>query len=261
MAFARTLPQKDPIYDEFRAKISLLQILQSRGYDISQDAHLLDGSKSLRVRYLEYKTESLSPPEPASRSKAKKITLQRGTDYIHPDGIDSPLEVMFVPSTQVSSIMTAILDGVKVSKPVSSDALHLMFVTDKPREITPLEAKLVGINTVEILSYQRLLINPMEHYRSPTRIEVLTRDEQRDMLTSEGIRGKILPGIMASDPLVLFLDLKPEQVYRSIDTKVYTGQNIPSVSYRITPRTQVCSTEGCKQSTTGYRLHYCAKCL
>lgn len=257
MALARALPEPSARYDAFRAKLSLLTILQSRGYDLEADADMLNPDISLQQGYKNFQ-DYLNDLETEEEGV---VNLPPDTKYKHPRGLITPLNVIFLPATSVTSRLTAILGSVRSSARRSARILHLLFVVDEPRSVTSRDAGLLGNNTLEILSYQNLLVNPLTHFRSPTYIQKLGRTERATLLSSPGIQGRRLPAIQAADPVTLFLDLKPGDVCRVTDTRVYTGQNMDTINYRIAPDTVVCSTEGCNQPSYTFRAQYCRECL
>ena len=265
MALARTLPKPDPRYDAFRAKLSMLDVLKSRGYDLGADAKMLDPHLTIRDGYERFQRvlDDLSRREMEKKPDALeeiKVDLPKDVTYTHPQGFMTPLTVIFLASTSVTSRITSEMVRVRASSKRSAQTSHFLFIVDKPREVTSGDASLVGNNTLEILSYQRLLVNPLNHARSPISIEKLSTEEATSLLTTPGVEGRRLPNLISTDPIALFLDVKPREVCRVTDVRVYTGQNTTSINYRRTPRTVTCSSVGCENPSYTFRSHYCYGC-
>lgn len=265
MALSRTLPKPDPRYDAFRAKLSLLDILKARGYNLGADEYMLDPETTIRDGYeafqqlLDQLSQKAMDKKPDTISEIR-IDLPADTTYIHPDGFMSPLTVMFLASTSVTPTLSGETLRLRSNAKRNSKPSHFLFVVDKPRELTGGDAKLLGNNSLEILSYQKLLFNPLHHSRSPIAIEKLTPEAATTLLTAPGVEGRRLPNMIASDPMALFLDVKPRDVCRITDVRVYTGQNATSINYRQTPRTVSCTSEGCENPSYTFRSHYCYDC-
>lgn len=265
MALARSLPKPDARYDAFRAKLSLMDILKSRGYNLGADAQMLNPETSIRDGYERFQRllDQLSRREMDKKPDAIdeiRVDLPADATYTHPKGFMSPLTVIFLASTSVTPTLSGEMLRLRSNAKRNSQPSHFLFVVDKPREITSGDAKLLGNNTLEILSYQRLLFNPLNHSRSPIAIEKLTSEGAATLLAAPGVEGRRLPNMIQTDPVALFLDVKPRDVCRITDVRVYTGQNMTSVNYRQTPRTVQCTSEGCENPSYTFRSHYCYDC-
>ncbi|CAH6419518.1 Hypothetical protein POVR2_LOCUS20 [uncultured virus] len=264
MAFAQSLPKRDARYDAFRAKLSILQILVARGYDIGDEVDMIDGKNTLRQGYeifsAELDRESVEETRRTNALDEVRITLPADVSYKHEQGIISPLTVMFLPSTLVNSRVNFLMERIRPNARRSATTYHYLFVVDKPREVSRADVELLGNNTLEILPYQRLLFNPTHHYRAPSSMQILDATETATLLSAPGVVDRTLPILLPIDPITLFLDVRPGEVCRIGDTRLYTGQNASYINYRQAPRGIMCVGEGCTQPVYAFRSRYCAEC-
>lgn len=272
MAFVGTLPLPDPRYNAYRAKLCLLQILQMRGYSLGSEEYMLAQSKkSKKDGYEQFKLEleqKYEEYEALEMSKSKKNALEEvrsdlpsSVSYIHPRGRISPLRVTFLSTASVRSRLSEILGPRSSSAAKTAQQLHILFVVDQPREVTSNDAGLLGTDTLEILSYQRLLFNPLEHFRAPISVEKLTPEDKMELLSSPGLEGKGLKTILPYDPVALFLDIRPDDVCRTVDVSVSVGQNQTTIDYRRSPKSSNCIGENCTKLAYTFRSRYCEDCV
>lgn len=259
MSFISSLPKRDPIYDVFRAKLSLMYVLKARNYDLEDDEDLLDEHTTIKDKYQIFKDKIVKHKPTSFIELLDKV-------YTNLDGFMSPLIVRFIEAKRVfDEIKTTMQEsktptGNKRSDRKKTPRQHYLYVVDTPVNETQ-SSSIIGINTLEILSYHNLFLNPQQHYRSPTIVEKLDVYDHEAMLSNPALSGKILPGLNPKDPMVLFLDMGPGDIYRSIGTNVYTGQNLYTVGYRIAPKSVKCNTDKCDEPASTYRTPYCTKCL
>jgi DNA-directed RNA polymerase subunit H (RpoH/RPB5) len=265
MSFVSSLPKRDVAYDLFRAKLSLMHILNARGYDLREDSKMLRENDSIATKYQQFLINNPPVAHPKRRDEFLPLIDIMDKIYTNSSGIMSPLIVMFSESKKVYDKIKGIMQEQKTKKK-TKDPLpetkrkHYLFVVDNPVNDSQISS-IIGINTLEILPYQSLFLNPLEHYRSPI-ANKLSSDDKEKMLSNPALYGKVLPGLNPNDPLILYLNMKPGDIYRSIDVKAYTNkQNMFTVGYRMAPKAAMCNTENCPNLISTFSAPYCNECL
>ncbi len=214
MSTVRNLPLPSRNYDKFMAKISLLQVLEVRGYDIPKtEQYLIDDETPIKTRW-----ESFHE----NRGKYNKKYTQ--------DGSERKLSVLFVDAADINTRANKIVTDNKVKK--SQKPLRLLFVTETPVVLKVFPG---ASDKIEIFSYQQLLFNPLKHFRAPLCIEKVPNKEISDMFKGN-MAGKTFPILSRNDPLVWFLNMNPGDTYRVRDVRSYTNQKLSFVSYRRSPQ-------------------------
>jgi DNA-directed RNA polymerase subunit H (RpoH/RPB5) len=277
MSFVSSLPKRDVTYDIFRAKLSLMYILDARGYNLREDVTMLDETVPIPTKYEKFLKENKPLSHPGRRDEFIPLVDTMEKKYTNSTGILSPLIVIFSDSKKlfekIKGMMVEKKTKKKTKNPPSDSRQHYLFVVDYPVSDNQISS-IIGVNTFEILSYQNLFLNPLQHYRSPSRIQdyrsesgtrpsvtKLSEEEKEAMLTNPAIQGKVLPGLDKNDPLILYLNMEPGGIYRSVDVKAYTKQNMYTVGYRIAPKVAKCTTDECPNTALTFSTSYCKECL
>jgi len=94
---------------------------------------------------------------------------------------------------------------------------------------------LYSFPNTEVFIESFLMINIVEHIDSPT-YELLTEDEQKEVLETYIVKRKELPKLLTSDPIVSYFNLKRGEIIRVISCSEQSGF---AVRYRIVAKGMV----------------------
>lgn len=218
MELVRRLPKRDNKRVFYIAFCNLLKILQRRGYSVREYSAYLTGGTD-RDRYKAFVDSAIELP-------------------FHKDFI---LTKRATPSKSLPSKLSVYIQSAGVTQDVALDvinehfhleerkALNMLLVYDFPIDIS----KNVSNGSLEVMCFQQLLTNPTTHSKAPLRVEKISEDEKQELLGSAAMKDFNLVVIRSSDQMVMFHGARPGDVLRYTDAKVYTGQAITTVEYKM----------------------------
>lgn len=234
MNLIESLRKPDPLYGVFCAYLSLIDILDVRGYDVFRDSKesgdIRIKKKVINVNRRKEAWEILS--RVIKKPSHFNATFDRKKEY---PKLPSPLQIIFVKSDEVNSDLGQRIRELsttsKKKTPVKAEPFHILYIAEKP--VTLMYRSPNG--TAEFLCYQQLLINPLKHWSSPLSIKKLSEAEEKELFSNEATKGMTLPVFSAKDPTLLYIDLKSGDAVRVFDVDNFVGTNSESINYRRAP--------------------------
>lgn len=106
-------------------------------------------------------------------------------------------------------------------------SFHKIFIFDGISEKTKIN--LTDLPNIEVFEESFLMLNIIEHIDSP-QYELLTENEEKEVLQSYILKKKEIKKILTSDPIVFYFNLKRGNIIRIIRPSEQSGN---SVDYRI----------------------------
>lgn len=213
----RGLPKSDPARSLYCVFSNLLLMLEARGYDISEYNDYVDPDMSDRERFELFKS----------------------------DGVDVPFETVFNLRPRVKGrpdnlnlyIHSVLSHGMKVRKIIETyhrsktrrEPLNILVVYDTPKDLDVEDV--ITLGSLEVMCYQQLLVDPILHVRAPIGMQKLSPGERNKLIAQ--LDGKELVRLRRTDPIALALNASPGDVIKYKDARLYTGQSITTVEYKM----------------------------
>lgn len=192
-----------------------MRILDARGYSVPNE-YTNDSGTTDREMFEEFKRQSIRIPYESV------FVLKKGVTSRHPAKLDV-------------RIYDSVKDGLKVQKAIKNhfekkvrnEPLNILVVFNVPKDLNDN----VSVGSLEVMCYQQLLVNPLNHIRCPLHITKLNDQEKTELML--GLQGKKLVRLRTVDPIALFLDATSGDVIRYEDARLYTGQSLSTVEYKM----------------------------
>lgn len=205
----------------FKVKKNQLKLVKKRGYNIDREKNLL--SITLK-RFLDSYV-------PFAQKNNKSFRSVLTNFYENDDGKRILVYYADVPvtSTQlgVNEIGDAISDMVKYKL---SDAIIITGKIPSSSAYKHLN-KLVSYN-IQVFLEEEMSYNPLEHIFTPEHIP-LTPEEQETFLTQNNLTIDLLPKILNTDVIIMYLGLRPGQIIKINRHNIFQTSIVDSTSYRV----------------------------
>lgn len=247
MQLVRNLPKASEEYDFFCAFVSLLEILNVRGYNVARYKDYINLDRSIKDRF-EWFQDDAKIAEKAAKDAAKKYSA-KSSQVVTVTELSIPYKEVYKltssarqTSNKYPHILTVyILDHKRDALKIGADyvnlckdknwdgCINILAVFNKPKDLKVD----IGMNVIEIMCFQQLFMNPLLHERAPLDIVKLDNDDKEVLMNRDVMVGKRLVTIMKNDPVCMRLNASPGDVIRYIDAKLYTGQLLSTVEYKM----------------------------
>jgi len=224
------LPGPSEEYDVYRMRLAQAEIIAARGYQIPDGMQYLVSEEGDDKQKFEY---MLQYDQPVIRDPSKpwyyRTTLHRRVDQgENGNGIES-LEAFVCAADQTDIIIHGMIKETVIETANMYVRINLLIITTQPYlDLIPNDK----FNDIEVIPYQSVYINPVQHYRGATGYTVLTEEEKQQFLSNPRMRGARPPRILVTDPLVTYLGLKKGDIFSYQNNNLSSGALSARMLYR-----------------------------
>ena len=209
-----------------KVKITELEMLRDRGYDISKDEGIFTFRTSDFYNYYSQlaKTQNINIKQALSKSYFK--TESDGTvKMVYVYYPESVIEKGKIKELNVKAIRSI----VKLMQ--SHDIEHIILMTEAGiRRDALKEFDKLPSYQVESFVFDEMTYNLTKHFLVP-KYTLMTNEEMTDMLKRNRLRITDLPRMYKNDPVARYYGAKPGQLFKILRDPMYSASLIPEQLY------------------------------